>query len=353
MALRTTSRSALLAGSLAFGLMFGGVALASEFYANGTGPGASAEQEQAQGTADQGTAAEADGSTVTVSNGSVTFEIPADWSHATYRDDGITYDIYTGDQAVFQVATITGKRVATVDDDLHSTAEFVEEVAGDLDVDEDALRAGTVQDRTVDGTAVRDIAYSERDDHRTTQGYATLVYGEGSVTVALSAYSADADASVAAACEAIHLSLTPVSSVEDGGFLADGTTAKGDVAVGDTLRYEDFEYTVSDDPSTYIEVDVNGTTLIGVPVTVKNIDDEPDHPDVREITLTGPSGEAQVTDASVYPDDSVYSLGRIGVGEEAEAMLYFVYEGSGDYTVTFADPRDTYDKDTMTIVIEL
>ena len=157
------------------------------------------------------------------------------------------------------------------------------------------------------------------------------------------------------ACADIHLSLAlDASAADDGGFLAEDP-AKGDVAAGDTLRYEDFEYTVSADPATYTTVDVDGTTLIGVPVTVKNYEDEPERLDVREITLSGPSGKAQVTDASVYPEDSIYSVGRIAPGEEVTAMLYFVDEGAGDYTVTFVDDDrdDRYDEDMMTIVIEM
>ena len=358
MTLRTTSRSALLAGSLTFGLMFGGVALASEFYANGTGPEAPAAAAQAQdGQGSPGDAAAAGVlSTVDTSNGTVSFQVPADWKHATYRDDGVTYNIYTGPQAVFQVATVTGDRIPGPDDDMRRTAEFVEELAGDVDVDEDALRNGEVQDRTVDGAAVRDISYAQRDDGRETQGYVSLVYGANSVTVAVSSYAAADAPAMADVCAAVHLSLAPdAAPAADGGFLADGSAAaaKGDVAVGDTLRYEDFEYTVSDDPSSYTTVEVNGTTLVGVPVTVKNVDNEPERVDVHEIVLSGPSGAAQVTDASVYPGDSIYSLGRLGAGEEATAMLYFVDEGPGDYTVIFADNDDGHvDKDAMTVVIE-
>ena len=90
-------------------------------------------------------------------------------------------------------------------------------------------------------------------------------------------------------------------------------------------------------------------------MTIKNYEDEPERLDVREITLSGPSGKAQVTDASVYPEDSIYSVGRIAPGEEVTAMLYFVDEGAGDYTVTFVDDDrdDRYDEGMMTIVIEM
>lgn len=359
MTLRTTSRSALLAGSLTFGLMFGGVALASEFYANGTGPeapAAAAQSQSGQGSSADAAATTGTSSAVDASNGTVSFQVPADWKHATYRDDGVTYNIYTGPQVVFQVTTVTGDRIPGPDDDMRRTAELVEELAGDVDVDEDALRNGEVQDRTVDGATVRDISYAQRDDGRETQGYVTLVYGANSVTVAVSSYAAADASAMADVCAAVHLSLAPdAATAEDGGFLADGSgsAAKGDVAAGDTLRYEDFEYTLSDDPSTYTTVEVNGTTLVGVPVTVKNIENEPERVDVREIVLSGPSGAAQVTDASVYPEDSVYGLGRLGAGEEVTAMLYFVDEGPGDYTVTFADNDDGHvDKDAMTVVIE-
>ena len=356
MTLRTTTRTALVTASLAASLMVGGVALADGFYADGSdgGNGAAAAQTQQGGGrgngAQAGKGSQGNGAKlVTASNGSVSFQVPAGWEHATYSDDGITYDIYTGPNAVFQVATVTGERIPGVGDDMRRTAEFVEELAGDVDVDEDSLLAGEVQDRTVDGVTIRDISYTERDDGRETQGYVSIVYGEGSVTVAVSAFPADCDVEEMGACADIHLSLAlDASAADDGGFLAEDP-AKGDVAAGDTLRYEDFEYTVSADPATYT------TTLIGVPVTVKNYEDEPEQLDVREITLSGPSGKAQVTDASVYPEDSIYSVGRLGPGEEVAAMLYFVDEGAGSYTVTFADDDhdDRYDEDTMTIVIEL
>lgn len=367
MTLRTTTRTALVTASLTASLMFGGVALADGFYANGSGQGngaAAAAQGQQQGQgggrangAQDGTGAQQGkgASLVTASNGSVSFQIPAGWDHSTYSDDGVTYDIYTGPNAVFQVATVTGDRIPSPDDDIRLTAEFVEELAGEVDVDEDALLNGTVQDRTVDGVTIRDISYTERDDGREIQGQVSIVYGSDSVTVAVSAYPADCPADELGACADVHLSLTPAATAaSDGGFYAEDS-AKGDVAVGETLRYEDFEYTVSTDTSAYTTVDVNGTTLIGVPVTVKNIENESETLDVREITLSGPSGKAQVTDASVYPEDSIYALGRLGAGEEATAMLYFVDEGAGDYTVTFADDDhdDHYDEDMMTIVIEM
>ena len=345
MTLRTTTRTALVTASLAASLMLGGVALADGFYADGSDSGNGAQA----GKGSQGNGAKL----VTASNGSVSFQIPAGWDHATYSDDGITYDIYTGTNAVFQVATVTGDRIPSADDDLRFTAEFVEELAGD--VDEDSLLRGEVQDRTVDGVTIRDISYTERDDGREMQGYVSIVYGAGSVTVAVSAFPADCGVEEMGACADIHLSLTPgAAAANDGGFLAEDPS-KGDVAVGDTLRYEDFDYTVSDDPSTYATVEVNGTTLIGVPVTVKNYEDEPERLDVREIILSGPSGKAQVTDASVYPEDSIYSVGRLDPGEEVTAMLYFVDEGAGDYMVTFADDDrdDRYDEDMMTIVIEM
>lgn len=362
MTLRTTTRTALVTASLAASLMLGGVALADGFYADGSdsGNGAAATQTQQGGGrgngAQAGKGSQGNGAKlVTASNGSVSFQVPAGWDHATYSDDGITYDIYTGPNAVFQVATVTGDRIPSADGDLRFTAEFVEELAGDVDVDEDSLLRGEVQDRTVDGVTIRDISYTERDDGREMQGYVSIVYGAGSVTVAVSAFPADCGVEEMGACADIHLSLTPdASAADDGGFLAEDPS-KGDVAVGDTLRYEDFDYTVSDDPSTYTTVDVNGTALIGVPVTVKNYEDEPERLDVREITLSGPSGKAQVTDASVYPEDSIYSVGRIAPGEEVTAMLYFVDEGAGDYMVTFADDDrdDRYDEDMMTIVIEM
>lgn len=356
MTLRTTTRTLLVSASLTATLMAGGVALADGFYADEAGSGTGAASSQ------QTQSLSGDTSLASTSNGSVTFQIPGDWEHFTYKDDGVTFDAYRSDQGVFQVASVDSARTPDPAD-TRRTLDFIEELAGDVDIDDDDSIFGESQTREVDGVTMLEMTYSEFDDGRETQGIVTVVYGE-QTTVAISAYRAEDAQAVAGTYQQVHQSLTPGGAPSGGGFYADesgSAQALGDVAPGDVLIEDDFEYVVSDDPSTYVRVTVTDAAsgsvdLIGVPVTLTNRDDEPERPDTREIVLSGPSGRAQVTDAATCPEDSVYGVGRVGRGESVTAMLYFVDEGAGNYTVSFVDDDrdDRHEQDdTMTIVLTL
>lgn len=81
--------------------------------------------------------------------------------------------------------------------------------------------------------------------------------------------------------------------------------------------------------------DLNGSTVVVVPMSVTNNSDETRALNMFYMKAFGPSG-AELDDVSSYfMDNDVDWMGELRPGATAETTMHILYEGNGDYYVSF------------------
>lgn len=81
--------------------------------------------------------------------------------------------------------------------------------------------------------------------------------------------------------------------------------------------------------------DLNGSTVIAVPMSVVNNSDETKSLNMFYFKAFGPSGTELDDVSSYFMDDDVDWMGELRPGASADTYMHMLYEGDGDYFVSF------------------
>ena len=386
MSLRSRARSVILAGTLACSLSIGSLAFATESAAGDSAADASASGLGSAITQIAETPTTPDDANVatpsykTVASGPLTFQASDAWEASSLTSDPTTgiYDVYVDSstlggvlQVVVVPQTAIGQEDAMVDEFLNSMVSS----AGMTNYEAD-----TPEDRTLDGTLVRDLDFGGIVSDQEFDGRATFVFGSDYTGIMISVYLDDGDDAAENAFEHAHSSvsltvsnaqaaqaagLTLSSGSADTSTSTDTTTPPANenagvtnggsvsspeaVAAGTPIDFGGFSYLVNTDPSalvygtvtTYDGDPFNGASVVGAPVTITNNTGETTMPETFFISTYGPNGLEQDNSALYFLDDSTLNVANMRPGATVNAMLYFLYEGAGEYVAVFDDYSGT------------
>ena len=105
----------------------------------------------------------------------------------------------------------------------------------------------------------------------------------------------------------------------------------------------DFEYAIDIEnlvetqlTGTYIS-ELEGSRVVGVPVTVTNVGTQSSSPDGWAVEVYGPDGMEQDSLANYMMDDSLINVSGMRPGATTTAYIYLLDEGTGTYTIVFDD----------------
>ncbi len=357
-----------------------------------------------------GTAAATTPAYKTVASGPLTFQVGETWQATSLTSDPSTgiYDIYTDISAsvgVLQTIVVPesalGQEDAMVDEFLGSMTSSAGMTSYEIDDPED---------HTIDGTLVRDLDFSGVVEGDEFDGLATFVFGSDYTGIVVSVYLDDGDDTTENAFEHAHdsisLTVSNATAAQGAGLTlssdsADtssntaatapaaganasattpstgtnasatapaatdnaGTTNGGSVssptsvAAGTPIEFGGFSYLVNTDPSSFVRTAVetyegdplNGTAVIGVPVTITNNTTETTAPEAFFISTYGPNGLEQDDMAAYYLDDSTINVTSMRPGASVNAVLYFLDEGAGEYVAVFDDYSGTPQEISITV----
>lgn len=115
-------------------------------------------------------------------------------------------------------------------------------------------------------------------------------------------------------------------------------------SVNKAFEFEDLEITVSD-TYTFDTIDnsfseYNGRTVIVIPVTVKNIDDEENGLNMFYYNFYSPSGTRLNSVSSYFYDNSIDFADDLQPNESYTKNFYVLYDGDGTYTIEFNNYED-------------
>ena len=110
-------------------------------------------------------------------------------------------------------------------------------------------------------------------------------------------------------------------------------------SLGDTFEFDNLMLTIN--PSYTFDIikndlsDINGYTVIKLPITIKNISkDNSNCLNMFFYSVLGSKG-IKVDSASAYFNDSADFANELQPNEEYNKYLYFVYDGDGNYKIEF------------------
>lgn len=114
--------------------------------------------------------------------------------------------------------------------------------------------------------------------------------------------------------------------------------------VGQKFEFSDLEITVGS-AYTFTTIDneyssLNGETIVKVPVTIKNIDDESNHLNMFYSSVKDPNENTLSKLDSYFYSDSVGYADDLETGESYTKYLYFKYVNDGTYKIIFNDYSD-------------
>lgn len=370
MSLRSRARSVILAGTLALSLTAGSLAFATE----GSLGASTADEASDLGSAISqiATSPEAPAQQVatpsytTVSSGPLTYQISQAWETETLGGEEIggLYDIYVGQNGILQVIVVPESALGEEDEAVDSMLSSMSSSAGMAN-----FQVDRAEDRTLDGTLIRDIDFEGMVSGVEFDGLATFVFGTDYTGIMVSVYAEEyaEDDAFQLAHETVGLTISNAESAAVAGYVAGGSASAGadtsapatadpaaeatpaaDVSANGIVEFEGFTFAVNTDPDGIIGATVdsyegdplNGTQMIGIPVTITNNTGETTSPSSYLIDYYGPSGVEQDDMATYYFDDSVINVGNMRPGASVEAMLYFTFEGSGEYAAVFNNYSD-------------
>jgi hypothetical protein len=117
----------------------------------------------------------------------------------------------------------------------------------------------------------------------------------------------------------------------------------GEFTLGDTFVFDSLEITFGADYKWIVWEnsfsDLNGSDVVGVPITVKNLKDETHGLSMFKYTIYGSNG-TKSAGGSFYIDDNIDIAGDMRSGATQEAFMYILYDGDGDYYIEFDDWRN-------------
>lgn len=109
---------------------------------------------------------------------------------------------------------------------------------------------------------------------------------------------------------------------------------------GETFKFDDLEITIGTEIGwSTLEnqfSDLNGSDVVRVPVTVKNIGQETHGLNMFYYTMYGSKG-TELPIVGTYFDDSTTEAGNMRPGGSQNAYFYMLYDGDGDYFIEFDD----------------
>ena len=115
-------------------------------------------------------------------------------------------------------------------------------------------------------------------------------------------------------------------------------------SVNKTFEFEDLEITVSDtytfDTIENSFSEYNGRTVIVIPVTVKNIDDEENKLNMFYYNFYGPNGTRLNTVSSYFYDESLDFADDLQPNDSYTKNFYLLYEEDGTYAIEFNNYED-------------
>ena len=104
------------------------------------------------------------------------------------------------------------------------------------------------------------------------------------------------------------------------------------------FEYDGLEITIGDNYS--FEViqseysDLNGETMVKIPITVKNIKEETNSLVSSTVSSFGSKG-TEVDWITGYADDDVVTAGDLRAGASYDKYIYLLYDGDGKYALEF------------------
>lgn len=109
---------------------------------------------------------------------------------------------------------------------------------------------------------------------------------------------------------------------------------------GSTFTFDGFDIQIGDAISTTTLSngfsDKDGATIIGVPLTLTNNNEESSSLNMFYVKEFGSSG-TELDTVFTYFDDDVRMAGDMRPGASMTAPLYFLYDGDGTYVIEFAE----------------
>lgn len=125
------------------------------------------------------------------------------------------------------------------------------------------------------------------------------------------------------------------------------TEESSEPTLGDTIEFDDLEIVLGDSfELVTLEnefSDKNGTEVIKVPITVTNKKDDTHGLNMFYVSAYGSQG-TKLDDISTYymEEDVTWTAGSSSLrsGASIETYIHFIYDGDGDYYLTFEDFSD-------------
>jgi hypothetical protein len=126
----------------------------------------------------------------------------------------------------------------------------------------------------------------------------------------------------------------------------------GTLTLGDTFVFDDLEITFGKNIK-WVTLenqfsDLDGSTVIQIPMTVKNLKNETHGLNMFYYTLYGSKG-TELDDVSSYFDESVDFAGKLRTGASQNVYMFMLYDGNGDYYVSF----ETWGSDPIEVRIPI
>ena len=114
--------------------------------------------------------------------------------------------------------------------------------------------------------------------------------------------------------------------------------------LGDTITFDGleltFDTTYSFDTVINSFSDYNGSTVIKLGVTVKNISNETNHLNMFYYTLFGSQG-TELKSVSAYFYENIDHAGDLKPGASYKSYFYILYDGDGNYSIDFDNYSQT------------
>lgn len=119
---------------------------------------------------------------------------------------------------------------------------------------------------------------------------------------------------------------------------SNNSSNKNTYGFNETFEFDNLEITIGSDYTTTTVSNQfsehNGSTVVKVPITVKNLSSETHSLNMFYYSIFGSKG-TELDSVSSYFDDSVDFAGELRNGASYTKYLYFLYDGNGTYAIEF------------------
>ncbi len=139
--------------------------------------------------------------------------------------------------------------------------------------------------------------------------------------------------------------LTGCTFSGDGSGSGTGNNGKNEFALNEKFVFNDLEITVGSNYS-FVRVqnqfsEYYGKNAVKMPVTVKNLDDDPKTLSFLDYDVYGPNG-TKINTLSSYFDDGIDEAGNLLKDASYTKYFYYFYDGDGNYQIVFDDWFNKY-----------